>query len=75
MLCAACTLRGQRISQEEHGMKRWKWMALIATSGIMVQFSACAVDAGYYLLQILASNYLPQLLDQLLGGNGAAAEM
>jgi hypothetical protein len=53
-------------------VKRWKWLVLVACGATLLQLQTCLVDAGYYLMDLLLTQYLPGLLDSLLGTAAAS---
>jgi hypothetical protein len=48
--------------------RTWKWIALVAASGTLLQVSSCAMDILYYLIQAAAT----QLIAGALTGGGTA---
>lgn len=54
-------------------MKRWKWSALLASGATLLQLQTCLVDAGYYFMELFLTEYLPTLLDDLVGTAASAA--
>lgn len=48
-------------------MKQRKWVALLACGATLLQFQTCLVDAGYYVMDLFLTEYLPGLLDNLVG--------
>ncbi len=53
-------------------MKRWKCLALAACGATLLQLQTCLVDAGYYLMDLFLTQYLPGLLDSLVGTAAAS---
>jgi hypothetical protein len=51
----------------ERLVKQWKWVALLASGATLLQLQACLVDAGYYVMELILTDYLPDLLDDLVG--------
>ena len=43
-------------------MKKWKWIALTLSGGVLLQGSACVTDFAYYLINVLANELLTQAL-------------
>lgn len=43
-------------------MRKWKWVALVATGGMLLQFQTCLVDLTYTILQAAATQLLTNLV-------------
>ena len=48
-------------------MKAWKWTALAVSGGVLLQFSACATDFAYYILQAAATQVAAGLITSAVG--------
>jgi hypothetical protein len=51
----------------EIAMKAWKWTTLVLSGGVLLQFSACASDFGYYVMQALATQIVTALASAATG--------
>jgi hypothetical protein len=47
-------------------MKKWKWIALVLSGGVLLQTSTCS-DFGYYLMQALATQVVTLILNAATG--------
>jgi hypothetical protein len=48
-------------------MRRWKWIALAASGGMLLQVGSCATDFLYYVLQALATQFASALVTGAAG--------
>ncbi|MBK9120342.1 MAG: hypothetical protein IPM18_12185 [Phycisphaerales bacterium] len=53
-------------------MKKFKWFTLMASGAVLMQFSACATDLTFYLVQALATQVVSALLTGVAAGTGTA---
>ncbi len=53
-------------------MRAWKWMALVAAGGLLLQLGSCAVQLVYLVLQGVATQIASGLVQQALS-NGTTA--
>jgi hypothetical protein len=48
-------------------MRKWKWVALIASGAMLLQTASCATDFAYMVAQGVASRFGAAIVETILG--------
>ena len=55
------TSQTDTVEKDVNTKKTWKWVAFVASGGVLLQLGTCTGDLTYYLLDAFVQ-YLPDLL-------------